>query len=173
MAELLDFSQLTLGESHEAIPIGSSDEHRAVVLALAEQAKRSLHIFSWNLDRRVFDNQALIDAMTRLALASPRTRIEILLQDPQPAVRSGHRLVNLAQRLSSSIEIRRPAEEFKELNHCFVVADETGILVQEQASRYEAVANFSARKEAGDLMKTFRTIWQRSAPETEFTRFSL
>lgn len=162
-----------LGETNELLTLESAADHRAVALAMAQQAVRSLHIFSRDLDPAVFDSAEFEAAVSRLARSSQYSRIHILVQDSSRAVLNGHRLVNLAQRLSSKIEIRKPIAEYADISRAFLVADEAGYISRQLADRYEAAANFSDRLTARDLVGFFTEVWERSQQDSQLRRLHL
>jgi hypothetical protein len=88
-------------------------------------------------------------------------------------VRRGHRLIDLAQRLSSKIEIRKPIAEYADINRTFFVADEAGYVSRPLAERYEGVANFSDRLSARNLVNTFNEVWERSQQDPQLRRLHL
>lgn len=162
-----------LGETNELLSLETADDHRTVAVAMAQQAVRSLHIFTYDLDHAVFDNTELEEAVAYLARNGQYARIQILLQDSSKAIRHGHRLVTLAQRLSSKIEIRKPIAEYADTKRSFFVADGTGYISRQVTDRYEAVANFSDRLAARDLVYFFNEVWERSQQDSQLRRLHL
>lgn len=168
-----DIQNHRLGETNELLALETASDHRAVALAMAQQAVRTLHIFTRDLDHAVFDTPEFEEAAAQLARGSQYSRIQLLVQDSSVAVRRGHRLVDLAQRLSSKIEIRKPVAEYADVNHAFFVADETGYISRQLADRYEAVANFSDRLTARNLVAFFDEVWERSQQDLQLRRLYL
>lgn len=168
-----DIQNHRLGQTNELLSLESAADHRTVTLAMAQQGARTLHIFTRDLDHAVFDTPEFEEAASRLARDSQYSRIRILVQDSSAAVRRGHRLVGLAQRLSSKIEIRKPVAEYADVNRAFFVADETGYITRQLADRYEAVANFCDRLAARDLVAFFTEVWERSQQDSQLRRLHL
>ena len=157
-----DLTDGVLGEDRETLTPSTADENRQVALALARQARQRILIFSRDLDRLIFDNELFYEAASELARRSPHAHVHILVQDAQRAVGNGHRLVDLAQRLSSKVAIHRTAEEFSHRNEAFLLVDESGFLRRPVADRYEASAAFHAPKTVRELAKFFAEAWQHS-----------
>lgn len=168
-----DIQNHKLGETNELLSLETAGDHQTVALAMAQQAARSLHIFTHDLDHAIFDTPEFEEATSRLARGSQYARIQILVQDSSSAVRRGHRLVTLAQRLSSKIEIRKPVAEYADITRAFFVVDETAYITRQLADRYEAVANFSDRLTARDLVTFFNEVWQRSQQDSQLRRLHL
>ena len=169
---MLDLSQFTLGESLDTLNLGTSAEQRSVAVALANQARRSMDIFSRDLDKKIYDDRDFLDALQNLAV-NHHGRIRILVKDSGKAVKYGHRLIHLSQRLTSFIEIRKVAEDFMEYNEAFLIADETGYAHRRHADRFEGIARFNAVREARDLLVYFNEVWRNSAPDPDLQRIYL
>ena len=151
----------------------SSEDNRQAAVQLASQARRSLALFTRDLDPAIYDTQEFIAAVQQLALRSRYTRIRIVVIDPVAAVKDGHRLIELARRLSTYIEIRRPSEDHAKLPDSFLISDDTGLLYRPLANRYEGFADPYNPFEARNRLRSFDEIWEQAEPEQEFRRLSL
>lgn len=169
---MTDYSEIILGQHQEPIDLTDSEAQRRAAVALALQARRSVDIFTRDLDRKIYDNKAFLDGLQNLAINN-RGLIRILVKDSANAVKYGHRLITLSQRLTSFIEIRRVSEDYKEYNEAFLIADETGVLHRKQADRFEGIARFNAAKEAANLLIFFNEVWRNSAPDPDLRRIYL
>ncbi len=154
-----------LGESRGSIEVATREEAAAVALALAGQARRTLDIVSRHLDPWLYDQAAFVEAAKQLALGSRRALIRVLIQDVDPILRDGHRLVALAQRLPTFLQIRVPAPQFRDFNQAFLVADGVGYLHRELADRFEGKASFHDPAAARDLLRQFQPIWDAAEPD--------
>ena len=99
---------LVIGESRDELEVSGVEEHRQVVFHMLRQATRTVDIVSRHLDRRLFDQRDLIDALRALATRNKRARIRLLVVDTGPLIRGEHRLVTLVKRLPTFFEIRGP-----------------------------------------------------------------
>lgn len=168
-----ELSNALLGETTTTFPLSSSADNRQAAWHMAAQAKRSLYILSHNLEHLVYNTQGFSTALGRLAARSRYTEIRVLVQDSRNAVQRAHRLVSLAQRLSSNIHIHKPHWDHRTVSQAFMVADETAYLHRIIASRYEGKANFNDPVKARELLKLFEEMWERSAPDPELRRLDL
>ncbi len=137
----------------------TSAENREVALALARQATVSVDIVSRHLDPPVYDQLPFIEAIKHMVLEHRMARVRMLVCDIQPILSGGHRLANLAARLSSFLEIRVPAEQHRDFNEAFMIVDGTGFIHRELADRYEGLADFANRGRASDLQRKFEEMW--------------
>lgn len=167
-----DFNNIILGESHEPIELGDSEAQRRAAVALTRQARQSVDIFTRDLDRKIYDKRDFLDAVQNLAV-NHHGQIRILVKDSGKAVKYGHRLIPLSQRLTSFIEIRKVAEDFKEYNEAFLIADKIGCVHRKHADRFEGSVRFNAAKEAANLLAFFNEVWRNSAPDPDLRRIYL
>ena len=91
--------------------------------------------------------------MTQLAIRSRYAMIQVLVQDTKAMIKHGHRIIETARRVSSKIQIRKVNDDFQKISYAYLAVDESGLLYQKVANRYEANLNFSASKEARTLVK--------------------
>ena len=162
-----------LGNTDTKIVLDTSEDNRIAALALAQQAQRSIRIFTRDLETLVYNTQDFIEAVTRLATFGQYSLIHILIQDSTHVVKNGHRLVELAYRLSSKIKLRKPCYEYRNYNEAFLVADEDGLIHRRLADRYEGTASFHNPMEARNLAKFFDEVWEKSEPDPELRRLHL
>jgi hypothetical protein len=153
---------LELGITDRPLHLRAPAEHRELVLAMARQARRTIHIHTRDLDPAVYDDSDLEEALTQFVLQSKNCQIKILVQDTSRAVKQGHALVRLAQKLSSRVVIKVPDPEHLDYNQAFFVADVAGYIRRPVADLYAAEANFKAPFEARKLIQYFDEAWERA-----------
>jgi len=164
------WQDLQLGQSHDDIVIDSSEDNRILSTKLANQAMYQLDVFTHNLDARIYDHADFIEAVRSIAVHNERAKIRFLVIEPDFATKHGHRLIELARRLTSSIEIRRVHPDYAAYSECYLLADRRGVIQRKLASRYEAIVNFNNPALASELSGHFKEVWERSQPETNFKR---
>lgn len=163
----------TLGETDEELLIERSEALREVSLSLATQARHSLDIVTRHLDPAIYDSEAFVTAVKSLILNSRRARVRIMVLDSGPLLHHGHRLVDVAQRLSSYVALRVPGPEHKDFNEAWLVADNTGYAHRRYSDRFEAIANFNDRRQAGALTSRLDELWNHALADPNFRRLHL
>src|SRR5574337_1362947 len=153
--------------------LAPSGDWRQAALQLAVQARRSLALFSRDLEPAIYDTAEFVAGVQQLALRSRYSRIRMVVIDPQLAVSDGHRLIELTRRLSSYMEIRRPAEDHAKLAEAFLISDDIGLMFRPLASRFEGFADTHDPFEARNRLRQFDEIWESAEPEPEFRRLGL
>jgi len=170
---LNDIENYDSGKTEGEIPLDGSEDNRRAAQDLALQAQRSLRIYTRDMDIPVYNSREFVDAVTSLATRSQYTFIHILIRDSTNVVKNGHRLIELAYRLSSKIKLRNPYHEYRNYNEAFLVADETGLIHRRIADRYEGIADFRNPLKARNLAYFFDEVWEKSAPDPELRRLHL
>jgi len=165
-----DTEQRHLGEDDSAVRLERAADNREAALQMAQQARRRVDIFTLDLESAIYNQAPFEEALSRLLRSTPSSRARILVQESSHAVQTGHCLIHLAQRLSSHIEIRKPATDYAGMNEAFLIADETGYIHRTPGDQYEGVANFKDRYTARQLTALFNEIWERSQPDPQVRR---
>jgi len=166
-----DFSDYTLGKStDDGIKITSRQENTAAALELVTQAKQKLAIISQELDPNVYDQTDFLDALRKLAINNRYVEIRIIVFEPELITRRGHKLLDLAGKISSYIELRKVSSKYKSFNESVLIADEIGYLYRESADRYRGTVNFNNRRESKHLLGVFDNMWETAKPDPNLRR---
>ncbi len=167
----MDLSEGVLRKTAGPIRLEGSSEIALVSARFAEQALQALRIFSHDLDPSIYDRAEFLDSVRRLALSNTRAPVQILLFDAEPAVRNGHRLIELTRQLSSRIQIRSVPEEFHHQIEAYLLADDSGYLLRRVADVLEGTADFFAPQQVRRMRDRFEHIWERSEEPLELRTF--
>ncbi|MBE7377040.1 DUF7931 domain-containing protein [Pseudomonas lopnurensis] len=127
---------LRLGEATELQRFSEPSAIRQHALAMLQQAKRSLCIYTPDLEPWLYHHSSIQQACTRLLLAHPRNQLRILVGDPARATKEGHRLLQLARRLTSNLHVRRLNPAYPEEGGAYIIVDDCGLLSRPQADQY-------------------------------------
>jgi len=157
----------------ERIRFEGRDEARQLVLQMALEAKRQICIYGRDIDAILFDRPEFIDCVSELARRSPRTEIKILVHDTLANVQNDHRLIPLAQHLSSSIHIHNTAKQHRDFQQTTLLVDDFANLVCPRARVYDGSACLYDRLETRQLQKKFDEQWQQSTPDISIRRLHL
>jgi len=126
---MLDWTAYNLGEQKDDIVIDSSEDNQAAAVRLVSQGGRSLDIFSRDLEPRIYDNPEFADAVRALAIKTRDLHVRILVIDPDFIIKHGHRLIELARRLTSHMEIRKLHEDYCNHPDAYLVVDSRGLSI--------------------------------------------
>lgn len=159
--------------SSPAQAFNSAVEARQHTLALIEQARRSLSIYTQDLEPWLYDHSIIQRACAHFLLAHPRNRLRILIGDSSRAVKQGHRLVTLARRLTSNLAIRKFHPDHPTQTCAFLIADDCGLLVRPEPDQFAGHALYRDPGRARQRQRLFDTAWDHSLPDPELRSFLL
>lgn len=97
----------------------------------------------------------------------------MLITDPGPLVSRGHRLLDLAQQLTSYIAVRRPGREHRQFNEGWLLVDNIGYVRRKFADRFEGVCDFANARAASELTDRFDEMWERGQEISGLRRLHL
>lgn len=154
--------------------IDSREALAAARLQLLAAARHRLALHLPMLGRDDYGNDAELAELKRIATSGRRAGIRILLHDPAAALRDGHRLIALFQRLSSAIQIRTPVEDVdRQCASAWLTTDTGGYLYLPDASRPQGRMALADRAAQAPLQQQFEEIWERSARASELQALDL
>ncbi len=168
--KMTDYSNLKLGEDDQDIEVSTSAENAAAAVAMFSQARRTIEIYTHELDPRIYNQSACVDALKTFVLNNTSAKIRILIRHPDRTLRSGHRLISLARHLSSYIEMRVIHEDYSGPPDAFLLVDQHGMLHLQEGDRYEGICNFYNPRKATELSHRFNEVWEHSTEIAEFRR---
>jgi predicted GNAT family N-acyltransferase len=140
---------------------------------VAMAAERQLSILSQELDPLLFDRPELVDRLSGFVRRASAVQLRILLVDHSRVVSRGHRLLELARRLDSRIEMRRPPGELTPRDVSFAVWDGQGYWLMPDSHVYQALRNDYDPVQAQRLAGQFQELWDRSSPDPELRTLRL
>lgn len=154
--------------------ISSAQESAEAIIELLASARRRVDILSPALDPVLFDRDDLVALLRALAVGAGRhARVRLLLRDSDMIARNGsHRLVGLAQQLTTAMEVRRLADEDAGIESTTVVVDDRGV-AHWSAPGYEGVVDADSRAQAARVGRMFTERWERAEPDPEMRRLTL
>ena len=136
-------------------------------VALCDDAMRHINILSPQLDHAAFDTSELVEALSALARRSRQARVRILISDARPLVTRGHRLLQLARRLPSTVHIRKLEEHPNWNNETLVIKDRDGVLYKPGGSDHDAFYEPDSRVAALRHLELFEELWRFGVEDAE------
>ncbi|MFT5134891.1 MAG: hypothetical protein ACI9SC_003373, partial [Gammaproteobacteria bacterium] len=116
------FDNYQLGINDDEVRISTSEEHLRSATLMAQQSRRSICIISRELDPHVYNLPDFVEAVKKTLLANRRANVRIIVFEGQTIARRGHLLLNLADKLPSYIEFRKPGIEYNSFNESVFIA---------------------------------------------------
>ena len=142
-------------------------ESAAALEKVLRFARRRVLILSPYLDHELFDQPAVIDALSALARSSPRVEIQILIFNSKLIVDRGHGIVELARRLDQNIKIRLLTERATAQSSSFVCADLDAYWLLPSFDIHAGVADLANPVTCKRLTGAFELAWAKSREDSE------
>ena len=159
------FKNFILGVTEGEIILETRAMNIAAIHKLASSAVNYLKIISRSLDYQVYDRLEIVDAISEFARRNRHSSVEILIYDCTDIIKNGHRLIHLAERVSSKINIRKLPGHLPPFNESMVIADNKGYLHNQQSDRYEGIVSFNDPTRCIELNKIFTELWNQGEVE--------
>lgn len=172
-AEPREPAPFLLGSHAELQRFHRPEQTQAHALALLQQARISLSLYSPDLEAWLYSHSSVQDACTQFLLASPKNRLRILVRDVGRPVRQGHRLLNLAKRITSNLHIRRINPDHPSDESAYLLADDRGLLLREQPEQYAGYALYNDPGRVRQRQVQFDQAWDSSLSDPDLRSFLL
>ena len=140
---------------------------------LIGQASQRLWIYDRQLEHERYDSEFLYDEISRLARRHRATEVRFLIQDDRPLVERRHRLVQLMQRLPSSISLKLINTDYPFDERAFIIVDHDGLLFRHDWSAPAGFANFSASGKIRLLAEQYQRQWDYAKASVELRQLPL
>ncbi len=145
--------------------LSTFDEVRAATETVAASGQRLISIMTPDLEPDIYDQAALLETIKRFVLGRSFAKVRVLMRDQARLSNGANRFIAMAHRLTSYLEIRIRAPEYRELSAAYCIADDRAIVYRVRADRAEGIAGFNNPPVARQYLQEFDAIWQASAIE--------
>jgi hypothetical protein len=162
-----------LGQQADLQRFNRPEQAQSHALALMQQARHSLCIYSPDLESWLYSHSSVQEACTRLLLTSPKNRLRILVRDAGKPVKQGHRLLNLAQRITSNLHIRKINPDHPSDESAYLLADDRGLLLRELPEQYAGYALYNDPGRVRQRQAQFDQAWDISVLDPDLRSFLL
>jgi hypothetical protein len=169
----LEPAPFLLGTHPDALSCDGVASLRSHALALICQARRSLCLYTPDLEPWLYDQRAIAAACRQFLRAHPRNRLRILLGDSRRTVGDGHALLRLARRHTSSCEIRRPHPDYPAAELAYLLVDDCGLLLRNAPQLSRGQACYQAHLRVHQLQRQFDQCWSTSLSDPDLRSFLL
>ncbi len=158
----------------QRVDVNSRDDATIAVGQLLSRARHRLWIVSRDLDPELLDRSPVLEAIRRIALSGRGAEVRILLFDSEIPIGRGHRLLHLAERLSSHLTIRRPVDEVdRHYAAAFILNDDNGYFYRPLASRFDGEYDPVGGPRHRPLLEWFNQVWERSEADPNLRRLGV
>ena len=133
-----------------------------LILNLCERAERRVKVFSDTLDHALFDNKELAECLSYLARGKRDSLVQLLITDSKPIQVKGHRLLELARKLPSSVQLHTTRVPEALAGKLLVIADHYGVAYMHNVNHPKLRFEPDDRPLCTRMNDAFERVWQRS-----------
>jgi hypothetical protein len=151
-------------ENHVRV-IGSLEEMRAAVDAVAASAQRLMTIYTPDLEPDLYDQNGFLEIVKRFVLARRFAKVRVLLSDSGRLLRDNNRFIAMGRRLTSCIDIRPAAGAARQRACAYLIADDRAIVYRVHPDRWDGVADLNNPPIARQYLDEFDEIWHASSTD--------
>jgi hypothetical protein len=163
----------TIPTDNTVMTFDSRDQAASFAEQLIDSARQEICFFGPIIDPVLLDNDAVISKISEFARRSQRTRLRLVVHDTQKNVLDSHRLLPLAQRLTSHIQIHLSHPKYQDQRSLFLLVDQQAYLYCPNGERYQGRADLQPSAYARELQKQFEEFWSHSRPDTNSRRLHI
>ena len=150
--------------------LSTFDEVRAATETVAASGQRLISIMTPDLEPEIYDQAALLEIIKRFVLGHSFAKVRVLMRDQARLSNGANRFIAMAHRLTSYLEIRIRAPQYRELTAAYCIADDRAIVYRLRADRAEGIAGFNNPPIARQYLQEFDAVWQASMIEEREVR---
>lgn len=162
-----------LGHSDTLYSLETAEQNLCVAMDLVSQARREIFVLTHDLDPPIYGDPDFVEALSAFARRNRNSQARFLLRSSDKAIKYGHRMIPLAQRLSSSILMRTPSDEFQDFIEAFMIVDGVGYIRRKEALRFDGEACFRDRRMVRGMREYFIEMWEQSEPDPKLRRLQI
>ncbi len=157
----------------QVVPFADAAGYRHELLRLIGACENRLALYTRDLEPRITNDGDTLEAFSALVTGAARPEVRVLVQDARVAARSGHRLIDLAQRLPSVIAFRKPHADDLDYPSVFAIADRAHVLFRPLARRFEGELRIGHRRDVKQLLEYFDRVWEEARIDPNLRRLEL
>lgn len=135
--------------------------------------RRELRVFDPDGTQLELNAPARNAALRQFLLASPDSRLYLVVHDPEHLKRSCPRMIDCLRDFSAAIAIHQSEGEAARVQDCFVLADSEHFVRRPVAAQPRGVYTLNDYKDARLMRERFDEIWQSSVSAVSATTLGL
>jgi N-acetylglutamate synthase-like GNAT family acetyltransferase len=140
---------------------------------MLSQAQKQIWIISDNITTPLLNDEIVRDSLLRLAKRNAKAEIRILLEDDKKGAGHYNPTIELAQKLTSFIEIRTIQKGAKKPNEMITTVDFNAGIFRKDLNNYTGFAHYNNHLIAQRLRDKFEHHWQFAKPSMQLRRLSI
>lgn len=136
-----------------------------LAVELIEQARQEICFFGPVIDPVLLGSEKAVTGLSDFVRRSSRTFLRIVVLDTRKNIVDSHRLLPLAQKLTSSIKIHIAGKKHQSLRQQFMLVDGKAYLYCPVADYYQGRMEKHAPAQVRTMQQEFEDMWNDSRPD--------
>lgn len=160
------------GNIENDIRLSSVKEISAAVIQTTENTLKSIKIFTPDLEAEIYNNDDIRKNLLAFAQGNQHAQIQILVDDISSALQNGHKLIGLAQQLSSIVTIKDTPADFQGTNISFILFDQADFIFKPDKTSQTAIFS-RCKNRSNKLHEFFMLAWNQAEQNSHTRRLSI
>lgn len=170
---IIDFTNFERqGNIENDLRLESADEIRQAVLEQTENTLQSIKIFSHDLEKDIYNNDDFRATLLKFAQGNRHASVQLLVNDISVALHEGHKLIGLAQQISSIITIKDTPVDYQGVNIAFILFDKDRFIFKPDRNINIAIQS-NCKSRASKLAEFFDSAWEFAEQNPHSRRLSI
>ena len=140
---------------------------------MTQLALKTIRIFSPDMEATVYDNEEFTKSLLLLVRGNRHAQIQILTFETSSAINHGHALLRLAHELTSTLEIRIPAEEYQQTSAAFMLIDTKAFVYRANVKDYNGIYSKDCKYRSQKLSEIFTNAWEHAEVDPQSKRLNI
>lgn len=164
---------LSLTDDKHHYTYTQKDQFLSFHRSMLSQAQKQIWVMSDTILSPVLSDETVRDSLLRLSKRNSKASIKILLEDDKVGAGHYNPTIELAQKLTSFIEIRAIPKGVKKNNELISCVDFTAGIFRKNSENYTGFAHYNNHLIAERLRNKFEQHWQFAKPSLQMRRLSI
>jgi N-acetylglutamate synthase-like GNAT family acetyltransferase len=164
---------LNLSHDNRHYQYTTQNQFLALHRNMLAQAQRQIWIISDNITTPLLNDDVVRDSLLHLAKRNAKAEIKILLEDDKKGAGDYNPTIELAQKLTSFVEIRTIQNGAKKPNEMITTVDFNAGIYRKNLNNYTGFAHYNNHLVAQRLRDKFEQYWQFAKPSLQLRRLSI
>ena len=160
------------GNTEDDIRLSSAQAISEAVIKETENTLRTIKIFTPDLEAEIYNNDKLRKQLLSFTQGNRHAQIQILIDDISTALQSGHKLIGLAQQLSSIVTIKDTPGDYQGTHVAFILFDQAGFIFKPDNTSHTATSS-SCKNRSNKLNEFFTSAWDQAEQNINTKRLSI
>jgi len=168
-----DSAFMTLGEASETYHYHDEAGFMGLHQLMLNQARKRVWILCYNIQNPVLNREHTSEALHRFIKRNPQTEIRFLLTNDKSGAGYYNPCINLAQKLSSYIEVRGLQHTGRRINEMITLVDYEASIFRKNPTDFSGFTCFYNRLLFERMRSNFDSHWQFAKPSLQLRRLAI